>query len=241
MNTRRLFRALRLAGGRRRAGRCSPPAARVGPNYERPELEPPAQFRGVAPAPQRRSLADCPWWQVFEDPALQALIREGDRQQPRPADRLGARRGSARAGGHREVVPLSGGRRRLRHHAGAAVARRRSEADARSRFPTATYSNWALTGSLSWEIDLFGRLRREQEAAVAQYLATEQGRRARPRHAGRRRRVHLLPPARARPAARDRPADRQAQRRDGRLLHEAARGRRVEPARGGSGEGEPRA
>ncbi len=44
--------------------------------------------------------------------------------------------------------------------------------------PDRTYSNWALTGSLSWEIDLFGKLRRDREAAFAQYLATEEGRQA---------------------------------------------------------------
>jgi multidrug efflux system outer membrane protein len=48
----------------------------------------------------------------------------------------------------------------------------------KEQVPDRTYSNWALSGSLSWEIDLFGRLRRGKEAAFAQYLATEEGRRA---------------------------------------------------------------
>jgi multidrug efflux system outer membrane protein len=51
----------------------------VGPNYERPKLEPPAQHRSIpqAPAPTPESVADLSWWQLFQDPALQALIREG--------------------------------------------------------------------------------------------------------------------------------------------------------------------
>jgi multidrug efflux system outer membrane protein len=44
--------------------------------------------------------------------------------------------------------------------------------------PDRIYNNWALSGTLAWEIDLFGRIRRGREAAVAQYLATEEGRRA---------------------------------------------------------------
>ena len=41
-----------------------------------------------------------------------------------------------------------------------------------------TYQNYSAGFPLSWEIDLFGRLRREKEAAFAAYLATEQGQRA---------------------------------------------------------------
>jgi len=44
--------------------------------------------------------------------------------------------------------------------------------------PDRVYNNWPLTGALSWEIDLFGRIRREKEAALARYVATEEGRRA---------------------------------------------------------------
>jgi multidrug efflux system outer membrane protein len=48
----------------------------------------------------------------------------------------------------------------------------------KEQVPDRTYSNWALSGTLSWEIDLFGKIRRGREAAVAQYLATEEGRKA---------------------------------------------------------------
>ena len=77
MNARHLFRALRLpaavAALALMAAGCT-----VGPNYERPKLEPPAQHRDAAPAPHA-GVGGRPatWWQVFQDPALQALIREG--------------------------------------------------------------------------------------------------------------------------------------------------------------------
>src|SRR5262245_18208290 len=51
-------------------------ACKVGPNYTRPQLNPPPQYRFAADQTEATSLADAPWWQVFGDPALQALIRE---------------------------------------------------------------------------------------------------------------------------------------------------------------------
>ena len=47
----------------------------LGPNYMRPEMPSPQQFRFVEGA-QAESLADAPWFQVFDDPALQAIIKE---------------------------------------------------------------------------------------------------------------------------------------------------------------------
>ncbi len=48
----------------------------VGPNYERPQLPTPPAHRFVEAPTQAQSLADMAWFQVFDDPALQALIRE---------------------------------------------------------------------------------------------------------------------------------------------------------------------
>ena len=48
----------------------------VGPDYRRPDVTPPKEFRSqVAPA-EAGSLADLPWWQVFNDKALQGLITQ---------------------------------------------------------------------------------------------------------------------------------------------------------------------
>src|SRR5438045_913177 len=54
------------------AAGCAP----VGRNYARPIVQTPAAFRFIEGAAQGESLADMPWWQVFDDPNLQALIRE---------------------------------------------------------------------------------------------------------------------------------------------------------------------
>jgi multidrug efflux system outer membrane protein len=149
----------------------------VGPNYERPKLEPPAQHRGLAAQPAAETVADVPWWQVYQDPVLQGLIREGI------ASNLDLRSASARVMESRALAGIA--KSYLYPDVGVGFS---TSQEQRSRVgdpklteeqvPDRTYSNWALTGSLSWEIDLFGRLRRGKEAAFAQYLASEEGRRA---------------------------------------------------------------
>ena len=62
------------------AARCSAPRWRralgcaIGPNYERPELPAPPAFRDQAEATE--SIADLPWWEVFRDEVLVALVGE---------------------------------------------------------------------------------------------------------------------------------------------------------------------
>ena len=50
--------------------------ASVGPNYVRPVVPAPPQYRFIEGAAQGESLADAPWWRVFDDATLQGLIRE---------------------------------------------------------------------------------------------------------------------------------------------------------------------
>jgi multidrug efflux system outer membrane protein len=177
MNARHLFRlvvaltaavALALT-----VGGCT-----VGPNYERPKLEPPVQYRGAEAAqPAAESMADVPWWKIFEDPVLQGLIREGI------AKNLDLRAASARVVESRALAGIA--KSYLYPDIGVGFGTTQEQRSrvgdpklTKEQVPDRTYSNWSLNGSLSWEIDLFGRLRRGREAAFAQYLATEEGRRA---------------------------------------------------------------
>jgi len=176
MNTHYLFRALRLPAAAAAlalmAAGCT-----VGPNYERPKLDPPVQHRDAAPAPTPESVADLNWWQLYQDPGLQALIRDGI------ANNLDLRIASARVVEARALAGIA--KSYLYPEVGAGFGTTQEQRSrvgdpklSKEQVPDRTYSNWALTGSLSWEIDLFGRLRRGREAAVAQYLATEEGRKA---------------------------------------------------------------
>src|SRR5437879_13509760 len=47
----------------------------IGPDYKRPSVAQPPTFRGQATA-EAVSFADAPWWEVFQDPSLKALIQE---------------------------------------------------------------------------------------------------------------------------------------------------------------------
>src|SRR5258708_29931145 len=57
---------------------------RVGPNYRRLVVQPPPAYRDLSEnpqvQPQAASYADLPWWQVFQDPQLQELIRTALKQ-----------------------------------------------------------------------------------------------------------------------------------------------------------------
>jgi multidrug efflux system outer membrane protein len=163
--------ALVVAGCAVAAG-CAP----VGPNYVRPAMQPPPQYRFGPGTTEAESIADLPWWQVFDDPALQALIREAI------ANNLDVRAAVARV-------------ERARAQAGIARSFLYPQVDGEATYTARqnlgedddapqnggdnddVRQNGVYGFRLSWELDLFGRIRRERESAIAVMLATEQARR----------------------------------------------------------------
>ena len=149
---------------------------RSGPDYQRPEMQPPAAFRGAPEPPRPESLADVPWWQVFDDEALQALLRDAI------AHNLDLREALARVA---EARALSGvAKSFLYPDVNLTAGYTGSQASRNAQPPGAekdgdrTYNNTSLDVGASWELDLAGRLRRNNEAAFNRYLASEEGRRA---------------------------------------------------------------
>jgi multidrug efflux system outer membrane protein len=146
----------------------------LGPNYSRPELPSPTQYRFVPSTDQAQSLADSPWWQVFEDPTLQTLLWEAiannlDLQIAiARVEEARARAGIAKSFFYPEV----GGT--LQYGARQASS---AQLEPDGSGEDTTHQSGVYGFQLSWEIDLFGRLRRQHEAAVAVLLATEQSRR----------------------------------------------------------------
>jgi outer membrane protein, multidrug efflux system len=146
-------------------------ACTVGANYSRPPLPSPPQYRFVNGA-EAESLADVPWFQIFDDPTLQALIRDA------LANNLDLRAAAARV-------------EEARARAGVVKSFLYPQVDGVAQ-TTIGQASTALNGDddddntrasgvfgfqLSWELDLFGRIRREHESALAFVLASEQGRR----------------------------------------------------------------
>ncbi len=143
----------------------------IGPNYHRPDVKAPGAFRGQ-PNVVTNSFADLPWWQVFDDQALQGLVRTAltNNYDLRIAftrvEQARALAEEARA----DLFPqLSYG--------GVAGAGKNIGAG-NTPSPTGTYGRvFSADVNASWDIDLWGRIRRLTESARAQYFATEEARR----------------------------------------------------------------
>ncbi len=144
-------------------------ACAVGPNYVRPPVAPPEDHRGHVDPVEAASLADLPWWEVFEDPVLQQLILEAlnanyDLQiAVHRVEQAKAIVGVAQSPFYPRIeYQGSGGRQR----------------DPRFlQQPSQTFSFFYGAFALAWEIDVWGRIRRSSEAAQQALLATEEFRR----------------------------------------------------------------
>lgn len=142
----------------------------VGPNFVRPEeVAPPPEYRSQVGPAEAESIADLPWWEVFEDPVLQQLIRETieanyDLQiavhRVQQATELAV---VARA----PFYPQIGYQ---------ASAGKQSSPQFRIQ-PKDTYSMFFGALSLAWEFDIWGRIRRSNESAQQSLLSTEEFRR----------------------------------------------------------------
>ena len=149
----------------------------AGPNYARPEMAPPAAFRDATEQQPPESLADTPWWQVFQDEALQALIRDSI------AHNYDLRVAVARVQEARALARVA--KSFLYPDIGVGVSSSVNQISRNSQPPLLSeddddrvFPNTAINATMSWELDLFGRIRRDSEAAFARYLSTEEGRRA---------------------------------------------------------------
>jgi len=146
----------------------------AGPNYKRPTVSPPPAFRGQGAA-ESESLADLAWWDAYPDPALGALIKEALANNN---DLLTA---IARVEEARELASVA--RSAYYPLVGYALGAQRDRGVFRSNpeltLPSGGQTQNLFLGGLStvWEADVWGRIRRSNQAALADFLATEQGRR----------------------------------------------------------------
>jgi multidrug efflux system outer membrane protein len=140
----------------------------VGPDYKRPKVTAPPIHRFQS-AEAAASLADLPWWKVFQDDALHALVSEALRQNFDlliASARVDEARAQARAAGA-QLLPRVG------------ATGTGSYGNSLSGLGAAKEPFWSVgaLGNATWELDVFGRLRRGREYARAQYLASEEARR----------------------------------------------------------------
>jgi outer membrane protein, multidrug efflux system len=152
----------------------------VGPNYERPNVPAPVTFRAPEPLPpdQAASLADLKWFEVFKDPELQNLVRAGLAQNYDLRDAV-ARVEEARAN-----LGITRSDQFPQLAAGGDINVTRLSRDGAFPLPANFVTNqnrtWgeATLKMLSFELDLWGRLRRATEAARANLLSADENRKA---------------------------------------------------------------
>lgn len=140
----------------------------VGPDYQRPDVEVPPGWRlGTTEGAEISNVA---WWDQFQDPVLSGLVRAAlaNNKDLRIAtanvDEAFAQYGITRSAQFPQVS------------AGANAARERASVNGPIP-PGGTFNDFGLNLSASFELDIWGRLRRETEAARASLLASQEGRR----------------------------------------------------------------
>jgi outer membrane protein, multidrug efflux system len=143
----------------------------VGPNYERPAVVSPRSYRAPALQPTALgSLGEQRWADVFTDPELRALVGEALQQN---YDLMLAANRVLQAEAELGFTATANLPRITAN--GAAGAQRARFAGRGEPF---TGGLFQLGASMSWEVDFWGKFRRANEAARAQFLASEWGRRA---------------------------------------------------------------
>ena len=146
----------------------------LGPDYSRPPVVVPDNYRfAVAPA-TAESIADLPWFDVFRDPVLQQLVHEA-LQNNYDLRIAAARVEEARAN---IGIVRSFLYPQINFNAvGGAQQVSRTTDPPQSFGANRNFQNLFLGFALAWELDVFGRIRRDAEAATAIFLATEQAQR----------------------------------------------------------------
>lgn len=140
-------------------------ACKAGPNYERPKIETPKEFlNSDAPLDSAISLK---WWELFNDPTLDTLIvhsLKNNRNLLATYQRMEAVRTelAIQKANLWPKLDLRGNAAGGNYFGGAFN-------------PSSSIQNYFVGGSISWELDFWGKIRRMNESAKARYLGSEFG------------------------------------------------------------------
>jgi outer membrane protein, multidrug efflux system len=155
-------------------------ACAVGPNYHRPAVRIPDNFRAPGPLPPAKaeSLADLKWFEVFQDDKLQDLIRTALKEN------YDLRTAAANVEAARANLGATRSNQYPSVGASGDVQFTRLSRDGSLPLPASLVPsqnrNWgqASLNFLSFELDIWGRLRRATEAARANLLSADENRKA---------------------------------------------------------------
>jgi multidrug efflux system outer membrane protein len=151
------------------AAALSAAACSFAPKYQRPDAGVPQEFRLVK-ASEAASIADLPWWEFFRDPVLQGLIREA------LANNQDLALAVARVEQSRALVGVA--KADLYPQINGNVTGGYGDLSTQTFPGSKTGGRYTINGNVSWLMDLWGQVRNSRDAAYADLLATEDGRRA---------------------------------------------------------------
>ena len=156
-----LLLAFLLAGG------CA-----LGPRFKTPAVDAPLGFLGQGVVSQQVTMADLPWWEVFADDTLRELVRTAltNNYDLRIAIKRVEAYQAMAAQSRAQFFPQIG-------YQGDLERSRNAFRGNASPAGGQTGNPLMLAASATWELDLWGRIRRLNEAAQAQLLATTENRR----------------------------------------------------------------
>src|SRR6202050_2204573 len=144
----------------------------MGPKYQRPAVNVPQEYRAPATeqAAQVSSLGNEQWWQVYQDPVLTQLIHTA------LAQNYDVRIAAARVLEAQAQVGITRANQLPSANVGANVFSEQNP-KVTNLFPAYEENAGDLNLSVIWNLDFWGKYRRQTEAARAQLLATEWGQR----------------------------------------------------------------
>lgn len=140
----------------------------VGPNYKRPSVDVPATYRGTmdvdAAKASTASLGDQKWWDVFQDPQLQQLVRTALQQN------YDVRIAAAHVLEAQAQVGITRADQFPNVYAGGSGTNLHNPVT--GPIPSYGLTLGRVTATAAWDLDFWGKYRRASEAARAQLLAT---------------------------------------------------------------------
>jgi NodT family efflux transporter outer membrane factor (OMF) lipoprotein len=153
-------------------------ACAVGPNYHRPTAADPQHFKeaeGWKPAEQREPASGTDWWSIYGDATLDSLERQIDiSNQTLKASEAAWRQATALASHARAALFPTIGVSATATRSGGPGGRATGATTGGTVTPhTHPVNEFELFGTASWDIDVWGRIRRTIESDVANAEASE--------------------------------------------------------------------
>jgi multidrug efflux system outer membrane protein len=144
----------------------------MGPDYHKPVVQVPATFHRAELTPnEASSFADLPWWAAYQDPLLQQMIAQAI------AHNYDVEIAASRIEQARAALGVANSEAQPQLDYTAGIGGQRTLVQGQNSIGAATFGSLGAALNASWEIDVWGRIRRSTEAARANLFAQEEVRR----------------------------------------------------------------